>query len=206
MEKPSPPQESAHFSKMYETTPPWEVGHAQPAIVRLSDEKRIVGTVLDSGCGTGENALFLAARGHDVIGVDFVESAILRAREKSRVRGVGATFTVLDALKLATLGRTFDTVVDSGLFHIFNDENRARYVRALGDVTRPGAKLFLLCFSEEETREGGPRRVTQQEIRDTFRHGWRVERIEPARFDATLHPDGSRAWLAELTRTGALGG
>jgi len=57
-----------------------------------------------------------------------------------------------------------------------------------------------MCFSEEETSAGGPRRVTQAEIRGAFREGWAVRSIERERFQSHLHPDGARAWLARIER------
>ena len=93
--------------------PPWEIGRAQREFVALEETGEIAGDVLDVGCGTGENALFLAGRGHMVRGVDAVPAAIERARQKAEERGIAATFQVADALDLTALGRTFETVIDS---------------------------------------------------------------------------------------------
>jgi cyclopropane fatty-acyl-phospholipid synthase-like methyltransferase len=67
----------------------------------------------------------------------------------------------MDALALKDLPEVFDSVIDSGLFHVFSDEDRKRYVGGLATVLKPGGRLFLLCFSDEEpgTRgRGGCRR------------------------------------------------
>jgi cyclopropane fatty-acyl-phospholipid synthase-like methyltransferase len=122
----------------------------------------VTGAILDAGCGTGENALFFAGRGHPVLGIDFLEGPIREARRKAEARGLDAEFVRMDALTLAGLDRQFDTVIDSGLFHVFSDEDRARYVAGLAQVTRPGGRLFLLCFSDEEPGTQGPRRVSQR--------------------------------------------
>jgi ubiquinone/menaquinone biosynthesis C-methylase UbiE len=106
-------------------TPPWDIGRAQDAIVRLAEEGLIAGDVIDVGCGTGENALYLASRGISVLGVDAAPTAIARAREKAQLRGSSATFLVADALALEGLGRTFDTAIDCGLFHTFSDADRS---------------------------------------------------------------------------------
>ena len=110
-----------------------------------------------SGCGTGENALYLASRGIDVTGVDWSERAIGAARTKAADRGLGVDFIAADALDLAALGRTFDSALDSGLFHTFDDEARRRYVASLATVVRPTGTLHLLCFSEREPGDWGPR-------------------------------------------------
>lgn len=183
--------------------PPWDIGRPQPVLVRLAEAGAIAGSVLDVGCGTGENALYLAALGLDVTAVDLAPTAIARARQKAAARGIRASFDVADALQLETLGRTFDVAVDFGLFHVFTDPERGRYERSLRGVLRPAARYFFLCFSDEQPGETGPRRVSQAEIRGTFSKGWRVDSIVAEQFatrDGLDGPWAPRAWLASLTR------
>jgi SAM-dependent methyltransferase len=181
-------------------TPTWDVGRPQGALVRLARSGLIAGSVLDAGCGTGENALLLAAQGHPVLGVDFAAGAIERAAAKAAHRGLPVDFLVADALDLAALGRTFDTVLDVGLFHTFSDAERPRYVTSLGAALRPGGRAFLLCWSDRNPFGRGPRRISPQEIRETFRDGWRVEAVDPEWLDTRL-PDGRiHAWLARIAR------
>ena len=129
--------------------PPWDIGRPQPAFKRLAEQGAIAGSVIDVGCGTGENALYLAGLGLDVTGLDAAPTAIARAREKAIARGLAATFIVGDALDLAAVGSSFDVAVDSGLFHVFSDADRLRYERGLREVLRPGGRYFVLCFSDE---------------------------------------------------------
>ena len=181
--------------------PPWDIGRAQPAIVRLAEEGLFAGDVIDVGCGTGENALYLASRGLAVIGVDGAPTAIAQAQEKARHRGSSAVFIAADALALEGLERTFDTAIDCGLFHTFSDADRIRFERSLHRALRSGARYVLLCFNEHQPGEQGPRRVTQADIRTTFATGWTVDSIVGERFAARLPGDGAQAWLALLTRT-----
>ena len=197
------------FEPMYQGQPPWDIPGPQPTCVALEEAGEIVGSVLDAGCGTGENALFLASRGHEVTGIDVVPVAIERANAKARERGLEVRIEVADALDLGRLGRRFDTAIDCGLFHTFDDEQRAAYVRSLGAAVRPGGTFHMLCFSDREPPGEGPRRVTQQEIRDTFRDGWEVWQIREARFEVVggpgqpqFSPGGPRTWLATILRTG----
>ncbi|HEV8322035.1 MAG TPA: class I SAM-dependent methyltransferase [Myxococcota bacterium] len=206
-----------HFDVAYaEGTPPWDIGRPQPGFVDLEARGAIQGTVLDVGCGTGEHALYLAARGHAVLGVDMAAAAIDQARQKAEARGLAAaagaagtavaTFLVHDALRLETLGRTFDTAIDSGLFHVFGDAERPVFAASLAAAVRPGGAYLMMCFSEHEPAWGGPRRVTQPEIHETFApaRGWTVETIVPARFDTNLTdlpPESVRAWLATIRRS-----
>jgi SAM-dependent methyltransferase len=194
------------FFDIYGRVPPWETGRPQPVFVELAERGEIRGSVLDVGCGTGENALFLAQRGHEVWGVDIVPQAIERARAKAAERGVSVEFRVHDALELAGLGREFDTVIDCGLFHVFSDADRRPFEQSVASVLRPGGRLLLLCFSESETSEKGPRRVTRDELRATFADGWYENYIVPARFESHLHEGGARAWLASFERLPGRGG
>lgn len=195
------------FESAYRETAPWDIPEPQPAITSLEDAGEIRGSVLDAGCGTGENALFLASRGHEVWGLDFVPVAIERAKGKAKGRSLPVHFEVGDALKLDQLTRTFDTAVDCGLFHTFSDEQRPDYVSGLGFVVRPGGRVHILCFSDLEPPGQGPRRVSQDELRSAFRDGWEVESIRESRFRTTDHPEaqsfspgGPRAWLATIRR------
>ncbi len=195
------------FESTYAGKPPWDIGKPQRAIVEIAD--RVTGAVLDAGCGTGENALFFAARGHPVLGIDFLEGPIHEARRKAEERGQSAEFIPMDALTLVTLDRRFDSVIDCGLFHVFSDEDRVRYVAGLSHVTNPGGRLFLLCFSDEEPGTQGPRRVSERELRDAFAHGWVIEEIRPTRIeivpdlkDLSFSEGGPKAWFSVIRREG----
>jgi SAM-dependent methyltransferase len=180
---------------------PWDIGRPQPAFVRLADSGEIAGPALDCGCGTGENALMLAARGIEVVGIDIAPAAIEAARRKAGERGLPTDFRMGDALDLGRLGRTFATVIDSGVFHTFDDPERARYVMSLAGVVRPGGVLHLLCFSELTPGDVGPRRVTQAELRAAFAEGWEVEDITADRFEVLEDfPTRPHAWLAKIVR------
>jgi SAM-dependent methyltransferase len=188
------------FDAMYSGTPPWDIGRPQPVFVQLAEAGAIRGRVLDVGCGTGEHVLMVAERGLDATGIDAAPSAIAAARRKAADRSIGARFLVWDALGLAELDEQFDTVLDCGLFHVFDDERRGRYVTALSAVVRPGGRYFMCCFSDRQPGDWGPRRVRQDEIRAAFDTGWKVESIEVSQFDINLDPPFAHAWLATITR------
>jgi len=181
---------------------PWDVGRPQSAIVRVASEGGIAGAVLDAGCGTGENALHVASLGFSVLGVDVAETALANAREKAKDRRIDVEFAVADALHLERLGRTFDTVLDCGLFHTFDDEDeRSAYVASLASVTRRDATLYVLCFSDEGP-DTGPHPISQQMLRAAFdsRDRWNLVAIEPDRVETRFHDHGAPAWLATIKR------
>jgi cyclopropane fatty-acyl-phospholipid synthase-like methyltransferase len=154
---------------------------------------------LDVGCGTGEHVLMCAGLGLDATGVDFAPAALHAAKDKARDRGLSARFLQWDARKLADLGESFDTVLDCGLFHIFGDDDRATFIDSVRSALVPGGRYFILCFSDQQPGHGGPRRVTQDEIKTSFAQGWRVDSIEPTTLEHPIDPDGLRGWLVALT-------
>jgi cyclopropane fatty-acyl-phospholipid synthase-like methyltransferase len=132
---------------------------------------------------------------------------IQRAKRKAAERGVQATFLVQDALKLKDWTERFDHVIDSGLFHVFSDDDRPRYVEGLATVLKPGGRLFLLCFSDEEPGTQGPRRVSKNELHAAFAEGWSVESFKPVQVevrpdlkDMTFSEGGPKAWFAVMRR------
>jgi ubiquinone/menaquinone biosynthesis C-methylase UbiE len=185
----------------HEGPAPWDIGRPQPAIVRVASEGGIAGAVLDAGCGTGENALHVAALGLPVLGVDVAETALSIARKKAEDGGIKVEFAAADAFQLERLGRMFQTVLDCGLFHTFDADERPRYVASLASVTEHDGTLYVLCFSDDGPNTG-PHPIRQEELRAAFNHGsgWNVAAIEPERILTRFHDDGAPAWFATIKR------
>ncbi|MGH2884602.1 MAG: class I SAM-dependent methyltransferase, partial [Solirubrobacteraceae bacterium] len=180
---------------------PWDIGRPQPAIIRLAGERAFAGAVLDAGCGTGENALYVASLGLSVVGVDVAPTAVSMAREKAATRGIDADFLVADALHLDRLGREFETVLDCGLFHSFDSGEWPNYIASLASVTSRGGVLYVVCFSDVG-RDTGPHPVSQGELRTAFESsgGWRLASVSPDRLETRIHAHGASAWLAKVER------
>ena len=201
----------SRFDDAYKTrSAPWVIGEPQPAIVGLERAGLVHSKVLDAGCGTGEHTILLTRLGYDVLGVDAAPTAIDQARENAADKGVDARFEVADALNLGTEPR-YDTIVDSALFHIFDDPDRSRYVANLHAVCRPGALVHVLALSDKG-RGFGPE-VSENVIREAFGAGWELESLDEATYrgvvqqphvEATGLPVGSvvdePAWLARVRR------
>jgi SAM-dependent methyltransferase len=180
---------------------PWDTGGPQPAIERVAYQGGFAGAVLDAGCGTGENALLVASLGLAVLGVDVAETALAIARAKAAERGIEVEFVAADAFHLERVGRTFETVLDSGLFHTFDRDERPRYVASLASVTEHGGTLYVLCFSDDGL-DTGPHPISREELRAAFSpgNGWGITTLEPDRVHTAYHDDGAPGWFATITR------
>jgi cyclopropane fatty-acyl-phospholipid synthase-like methyltransferase len=195
---PRPPHD---FDAIYAVgSPPWDIGRPQPAFHYLATAGKLAGRVLDVGCGAGEHALMAASLGHEAVGVDMSMRAIELAKTKAAERSVEARFVVADALRLVDMGEQFDTVLDCGLFHVLDDGQRELYVGSLAEVIPLGGRYHMLCFSDRQLGDWGPRRVSQDEIRVAFSVGWEIESIESAIIDLTWDPAGALAWQVAAIR------
>jgi SAM-dependent methyltransferase len=189
------------FDDAYIGVPPWDIGRPQREVIALAEAGSFRSPVLDAGCGTGENALALAAHGFEVVGLDASPRAIGRAMDKARERRLaGVDFLVADAVGLGGLGRAFGSALDCGLFHVLDDHERPVYAETLRRALEPGGALHLLCFSDDEPAGWGPRRVSEAELRSTFADGWQVHDIASVAFETNLPQGEVRAWRASFTR------
>lgn len=190
------------FDASYEGDPPWDIGRAQGAVVRLIEGGFLSGDLIDVGCGTGENALAAAAHDARVLGIDASPRAVGKAIDKARERGLSgsAEFLVADVFALEGLGRRFDAALDCGLFHVFDDHERPVYAASVAGVVPSGGALYVLCFSDRQPEGRGPRRVSQRELRDTFSGDWQIRDIVATTFETNLDEPDAQAWLASVDR------
>ena len=191
------------FAGMYaEGIPPWQIDRPQPEVIQLIEQGKFESPVLDLGCGTGDNTIELARHGLVVKGLDAVPEALERARKKMEKAGLKQSpeFVLADALRLAESGLKARTVLDCALFHTFSDEERKDYIRGLEAILSPGGRLHILSFSELETRQPGPRRLSLSEITGSFGAGWGVEDSVRCRYWDRVRPDGAHAWRVSFVR------
>lgn len=198
------------FDDAYKSgTAPWVIGQPQPAVVALERAGLLRGAVLDVGCGAGEHTIMLTRLGYDVLGIDFAPSAIEHARQNAAAKGVDARFEVGDAMSLPPA--SYDAIVDSALFHIFDAADRTRYVRSLHDACRPGGLVHVLALSDEGPQFGPE--VSESDIRSAFGDGWELEALDITVYRGVIgesqaetfdQPVGSLvdlpAWLARARR------
>lgn len=181
------------------STPPWDIGQAQPAIVDLERADGITSPVLDAGCGNGPVTIHLAERGYQVLGIDFSSAAIDQAREKAQARELTtAEFAVADVTAFASEDTRFATVIDCTLFHSMPIESREPYLAAMHRCSARGARLHLLCFSDVAPFPPdtiGPHMLGEDELRGYFGRGWVLDRLNSATIAANL-PEQAAEWFS----------
>ncbi|CKH45253.1 class I SAM-dependent methyltransferase [Mycolicibacterium smegmatis] len=181
------------FDQAYESrTAPWVIGEPQPAVIELERAGSIRSQVLDVGCGAGEHTILLTRLGYDVLGIDFSPQAIEMARENATRQAVDARFAVGDAMALGDLGDgAYDTILDSALFHIFDDADRRTYVASLHAGCRPGGTVHILALSDAG-RGFGPE-VSEEQIRQAFGDGWELEALATTTYRGVVGPAHAEA-------------
>lgn len=197
------------FQKIYESGAEWQIGKPQSVVMDLCERGKFRGPILDCGCGTGDNSIYLANQGFHVVGFDFLSHPIDIANSNLANETIKPhlEFRVADALKLSTWSERFATVLDCGLYHVFPEKIRTTYIAGLHHVLARNGKLLLLCFSDLEPGTHGPLRITKTQIEDDFSNGWKVIAIErsileftPTKNGVSFSSDGARCWLAILER------
>lgn len=188
------PDPLAFFDSVYEETPPWDVGGAQPGMSALFAAYPPASPVLDVGCGSGDLAIALAQDGLEVLGIDFVDAAIAQALEKARSLPPEVArcldFQVADALRPSLLQRQFGSVVDSGFFHLFDPDQGEQFIEDLAAALLPGGRYYLLAFAVEFPIPNSPRAICEEEVRERFtlERGWSIRALQPAEFQSRIAP------------------
>lgn len=178
----------AFFGQVYSDVAPWEVGGAQPDMARILGDHPPTDPILDLGSATGDLAIHLAAQGHEVVGLEFIESAVEQARDKVAALppAVGARlrFEVGDATRPSALGVKFGAILDSGFMHLLDPEETDGFVADLSVAIAPGGLFYLHEFAVEFPIDNVPRAITEDEIHARFNPdtGWQVVEIRSAVF------------------------
>lgn len=185
------PNPLAFFRSVYQGAAPWEIGGVQPAMASLIEQFPPQDPAVDLGCASGDLAIHLARLGHEVHGVDFVESAIEQANAKRSALPADIaqrlTFSVADATRPSALGQ-FGSAFDSGFLHLLDAEESDLFVDDLAMALVAGGRLYLHEFAVEFPIENVPRAITESELNGRFTEsaGWRILQVASAEFMNTV--------------------
>jgi SAM-dependent methyltransferase len=173
---------------------PWE-GHPLAEslrnLVEGSDSEPALpaAAALELGCGTGDTSIYLAKQGWHVTAVDFVPTALEKARAKARVDNVTVNFVHADVRHLRQTGITgpLQLIVDNGCLHNMNDDDRDSYVREVSAVAAPDARLLIVAFVPGG--RFGVRGIDRAEMERRFASGWTLVSVGDEReLDAEKTP------------------
>jgi SAM-dependent methyltransferase len=201
---PEPPRDWNQRYAQHNT--PWDTGRPSSELTRILREFEFQpGRVLELGCGTGTNAIFLAQEGFDVTAVDVSPLAIDEARVKVRAAGVGARLLVADLLQLPELGPPFAFVFDRGVYHAVRRENLPGFLDTLNRATAAGGLYWTLAGNANQTgrAEGGPPRVSAEELCRELGLLMDLVQLRETRFDEIVvenRPERPLAWSALFRR------
>lgn len=184
--------------------PAWDTGQPSSELKRLVGEKVLRPCrVVELGCGTGVNAVYLAKQGFDVTAIDVAPTALGLAQQRATEDGVNVRWIQADVLVPPTL-EPFDLIFDRGCYHGVRRQNASRYVEVLEELCRPGGRVLILAGNANESGEPyGPPRVDETELVDDFAAAFDFEQLREIRFDSADPDDqGALAWSVLLRRKG----
>ena len=196
------------YDKVYEEVPAWDIGREQGAFKRLvhdnnSENRLFVDPILDVGCGTGENSLFFAQLAFNVTGIDSSQTAIAKAIEKATDRNLveNVTFLKYNLFDLYNLGRTFNTIIDSGVFNLFDANSKVEYQYIMKRILNPKGKLIILSFNNLEPGKGYlPKKTNEEDFFKVFKYGWNVKKVQVDVFEHNYETKNAPALLAIIEK------
>ena len=192
-----------HFREMYkEGTTPWDIGKPDFNLIQAVTTLPIHPCkALEIGCGTGDNAIWLAQQGYHVVGVDAAEIAIEKAEEKAATAKATCTFAVLDILKSHAEGAPFGFAFDRGCFHtVDTDEDRTTFAKQVHrHLADGGLWLSLVGNADEERVDEGPPRRTARDIVNAVEPHFEILSLVSSHFETKL-PEPPRAWVCLMRK------
>ena len=172
---------------------PWDTGQPEPLLVEFINAGGIKpARTLEIGAGTGTNAIWLAERGFDVLGIDVSPLAVERAHTKLKGRPLGCRFDTLDFLTASPPDGPFQFVFDRGCFHVFDEPGeRQRFASQVAAVLEPGGLwLSLIGSTEGAPREVGPPRRSAGEVALAIEPALEIVELRSASFR-----EDAKAWF-----------
>jgi SAM-dependent methyltransferase len=190
------------WETMYrEGTPPWETGYPASELMRVVQDGCVPrGSLLELGCGTGADTVYLARQGFEVTAVDSSPTALDRARTRAGLCGVSVRFVLDDAFRFARTSGAFNVIYDAGFYHFIRQLDLDRFLDLLWRITQPGSYYLTLAGATGEQAEGGPPQVSEEQIRCELGRLFEFLHLRPFRFESPRRPEGYLGWSCLLRR------
>ncbi|HUT52778.1 MAG TPA: class I SAM-dependent methyltransferase [bacterium] len=181
---------------------PWDVGQADFNLVEVVTQRPVLGCkVLDVGCGTGDNSIWLARNGFQVIGTDTSDIALAKAKEKAASAKVSCEFVLVDFIENKVAGAPFGFVFDRGCFHSFSSENeRSKFAQNVGAHLEEAGLWLTIVGNADEHRQGpGPPQRTAGDIVSAVEPYFEVLSLTTTHFGSNRQ-NPPRAWRCLLRK------
>jgi methyl halide transferase len=175
---------------------PWNIGQPDFNLVEVVTRKPILSCkVLDIGCGTGDNSIWLARNSFQVIGTDTSSIAIEKAKEKASKANVECDFMLVDFLKNKIEGTPFGFVFDRGCFHSFCSDNDRRMFaqNVAAHLEEDGLWLTIVGNADEHRQGSGPPQRTAGDIVSAVEPYFMVLSLISGHF-GSISPHPPKAW------------
>ena len=173
---------------------PWDTGQPEPLLVEFVTSGAVTpGPTLEIGAGTGTNAIWMAERGFDVLGVDVSPLAVERAHAKMEGHPLRCRFAAWDFLAAPPPAVPFQFVFDRGCFHVFDEpDERRRFVEQVAHALGPGGLwLSLIGSTEGPQREVGPPRRSARDVTLAIEPALEIVELRSAEFRG----NNAKAWF-----------
>lgn len=202
--QPSDRQTFDDWDRLYrEGRPPWETGQVSGELIKLIEEGTIpVCRVLELGCGTGANAVCLSKKGFEVTAIDSAPTALERARLRGRLENAPVHFILEDVYEFAKRAEPFDLIFDSSFYHFARRDNLDQLLDLLWRVTKPGSYYVVLAGNADDDSEGGPPRVTTDDIHGELGRLLDMVQLRTFRFESLDREEGYLGWSCVMKRPG----
>ena len=181
---------------------PWDIGKPDFNLIHTVTTMDIKPCkVLEIGCGTGNNSIWLAQKNFDVIGIDSSEIAIEKALEKASKANVNCAFIWINFLKNKIESTPFGFVFDRGCFHVFkSDQERKIFAENVSaHLEKGGLWLSIVGNADEQRDHAGPPQRTARDIVNSVEPYFEILSLVSSQFESD-RPNPPRAWVCLMRK------
>lgn len=175
---------------------PWDDPLPPPEVIEMADQLP-PGRALDLGCGYGRSTIYLAQKGWQADGVDFIEQAITGATARAEQLGVTAVtyFYLGRVTHMPFLTGPYDVALDVGCMHSFSDDDLRNYRDEIERLLRPGGLYLLFAHIRSAEADVPGRGVEEATVHTLFGHHFTLEKMIRGTTQIENRPPWASAWF-----------